>query len=242
MRGPKPKKLGRRRRTDAAPTAHSCQLVTRPAHCRFERFQRVGERRDAAGRERPIASPSPRPLAAKRGEGNVGSAIDSNLTASLGRPDRTNIAQNMASAKNFQKPPAGVTGAAPTGSRRGVGPPRNIGRGDRATATLRQITGLFMSRNRKLSRRNSERIRAYQGDNRRVERAGLPRGRRRRRPASEIDSPSACPSMRPKPRRPRRMNGLVQLYPAIGVTDGDHRVPDVDQVLALHPAHLSRSR
>src|SRR5271166_2109356 len=27
-----------------APTAHSCQLVTRPAHCRFERFQKVRER------------------------------------------------------------------------------------------------------------------------------------------------------------------------------------------------------
>jgi hypothetical protein len=33
-----------------------------------------------------------------------------------------------------------------------------------------------------------------------------------------------------------------QLHPAIGVTDGDYRVPEVDQVLALHPAHLSRSR
>ena len=29
----------RRRQTDGAPTLHSCQLVTRPAHCHFERFQ-----------------------------------------------------------------------------------------------------------------------------------------------------------------------------------------------------------
>ena len=43
-RGHKPKKPRRRRQTDGAPTAHSCQLVTRPAHCRFERFQRVGAR------------------------------------------------------------------------------------------------------------------------------------------------------------------------------------------------------
>ena len=41
-RGQQPKKPGRRRKTDGAPTAHSCQLVTRPAHCRFERFQRIG--------------------------------------------------------------------------------------------------------------------------------------------------------------------------------------------------------
>src|SRR5271165_6562414 len=38
------KKPRRRRQTDGAPTAHSCQLVTRLAHCRFERFQRVRAR------------------------------------------------------------------------------------------------------------------------------------------------------------------------------------------------------
>ena len=38
-----PKKPRRRRQTDEGPTAHSCQLVTRPAHCRFKRFQRVSK-------------------------------------------------------------------------------------------------------------------------------------------------------------------------------------------------------
>ena len=36
----------------------------------------------------------------------------------------TNIAQNMTLANNFHGPPAGVTGAKPTGRRRGAGPPR----------------------------------------------------------------------------------------------------------------------
>src|SRR5271167_2861481 len=36
----------------------------------------------------------------------------------------TNIAQNMTFANIFHEPPAGVTGAAPTGRRRGAGPPR----------------------------------------------------------------------------------------------------------------------
>ncbi len=34
----------RRRQMDRAPTAHSCQLVTRPAHCCFQRFQMVRAR------------------------------------------------------------------------------------------------------------------------------------------------------------------------------------------------------
>jgi len=43
-------KVMRRRHTDRAPPSHSCQLVTRPPHCRFERFQRIRARASSCSR------------------------------------------------------------------------------------------------------------------------------------------------------------------------------------------------
>ena len=68
----------RRSQADAAPTARSCQLVTRPPHCRFEPFQLVtanckGNRNSQA---RPLPPPAPHARGAREAEGLIGGRLE----------------------------------------------------------------------------------------------------------------------------------------------------------------------
>ena len=136
------KKPRRRRRADAAPTTPSCQLMTRPSHCRFERFQVVrAERTDALrtlGESRPRPSlmrgpASRQPFLAHPAWRAAGKIIPtrSSRMESLG----AFVKENKSSTKldfgqEFSKPPADVTtrrrrGAAMAPASRGHRPRRS---------------------------------------------------------------------------------------------------------------------
>ncbi len=114
MRGPasrpQPKKPRRRRQTDGAPTSHSCQLVTRPAHCRFERFQRVRARAGSCSHPRLTL------------EGSGKRSLARDALPCDGSKNKHSTEYDF--RQEFSQPHAGVTRAAPTGRRRGAGPPR----------------------------------------------------------------------------------------------------------------------
>ena len=72
------KEPGRRRQADAAPTAPSCQPITRLAHCRFERFQLVrAERTDVCNSQaRPLPSPAPHARGAREAADLIGGRLE----------------------------------------------------------------------------------------------------------------------------------------------------------------------
>ena len=158
------KKPRRRRQADVAPTPQSCQLATRPAHCRFEpfqwdgvsdktflRFRRIPAEVVAQAQDRLLAGRTARPPARGRGraERRSGRRRERHGASSLGAFRRTNIAQSTAFANNFH--------SASRRNRRGADPAppsrRSIADIDRTvspTAAPVRIAGSLVSRSREV--------------------------------------------------------------------------------------------
>jgi hypothetical protein len=152
----------RRRQADGAPTPNPCQLVTRPAHCRFEYFQRLS----AAALRQPV-SPSnrrtntPWRCSARAAEKAPGGR---NLSGAKSVPflRRTNIAQSPAFAKSFHRlygvwlaraperpaeaPPEGATDKAPAGRLRAADAMRTASENRRRAAAPVREQGTGASR------------------------------------------------------------------------------------------------